>query len=425
MCGQGGAKRALSYRAGSLLRRNRYYRRLVIGHALSSLGDGVSNVAIPWIALDLAPRGAEGIVVALSVSAYYVPGLILSLISRPFRTIGTGRLIALDAGWRSVSILVIAHLALSDALGVAAFLLLLSASSLFHAIGTGSRRAIVPDLVGRDSLLEANALISTLAQVGLVIGPALGGILITRSSAALALVLDGVSFALMFIFALGLPPARVMASEPASLHPLKRLWRRHRVRAAFLVTFGFFLLYGPLEVALPLKADRTLAGGASTLGYMWTAFGVAAFVSTVLTARGILVLRPSLRTLAWIVTGWGAATIAVGATNSVVVAIGAMAVGGAIFGPYQSVISTLLQEELEGVELREISGAWAGLLLLASPVGVLAAAPVVNALGATSTLVITGGACVILGLAVVARTVTSAGDLTRTSASTPDHHLGQ
>src|ERR1700722_11919872 len=49
-------------------------RRVLPGAAASALGDGMSAVAIAWLALKLAPPGSRGLWVGAAVAAYSLPG---------------------------------------------------------------------------------------------------------------------------------------------------------------------------------------------------------------------------------------------------------------------------------------------------------------------------------------------------------------
>jgi hypothetical protein len=54
-------------------------RLLLAGLGVSSLGDGISTVTIAWLAVGIAPAGALGLFVGLTVAAYTLPGVIGAL----------------------------------------------------------------------------------------------------------------------------------------------------------------------------------------------------------------------------------------------------------------------------------------------------------------------------------------------------------
>src|SRR5258708_26285909 len=54
---------------------NRVFRRLILGFAVSYLGDGMSFVAVAWLAIELAPRATAGLWVGGALAAYTMPGV--------------------------------------------------------------------------------------------------------------------------------------------------------------------------------------------------------------------------------------------------------------------------------------------------------------------------------------------------------------
>ena len=69
----------------------------------------------------------------------------------------------------------------------------------------------------------------------------------------------------------------------------------------------FFFLYGPVEVALPVYVAQDLQASAPLLAAYWTAFGVGALASNLLT--GAMRARNIRRVALLIVAGWGACLI--------------------------------------------------------------------------------------------------------------------
>ncbi len=59
---------------------NRVFRRLILGFAVSYLGDGMSFVAVAWLAIELAPRATAGLWVGGAVAAYTLPGVLGALV---------------------------------------------------------------------------------------------------------------------------------------------------------------------------------------------------------------------------------------------------------------------------------------------------------------------------------------------------------
>ncbi|HZN77491.1 MAG TPA: MFS transporter, partial [Micromonosporaceae bacterium] len=78
-------------------------RRILPGMLVSALGDGMSMVAVAWLAVRIAPPGQAGVWTGLAVAAYALPAAIgaaaLTRFVRGFRGV---RLVAADASLRAV-----------------------------------------------------------------------------------------------------------------------------------------------------------------------------------------------------------------------------------------------------------------------------------------------------------------------------------
>src|SRR5215475_4853244 len=111
-------------------------RRLLPGYALSALGDGMSAVAVAWLALELAPPAHQGLWVGAALAAYALPGALgVVVFGRWLRARRGVRLAGADAALRAVALGVVAALALAHVLTPAAYVALLGVSSLLHGWG--------------------------------------------------------------------------------------------------------------------------------------------------------------------------------------------------------------------------------------------------------------------------------------------------
>ncbi|HEX6025978.1 MAG TPA: hypothetical protein VFZ00_28565, partial [Solirubrobacter sp.] len=122
---------------------DRSFRRLMPVFALSDLGDGMTVVAVAWLALALAPQGGQGALIGIAVAAYILPGVVGALALGPWmRRQPAQRLLVTDSALRAALLgaVPIAHAAgmLDPLLDVG----LLSGSSLLHAWGKAGKHAL-------------------------------------------------------------------------------------------------------------------------------------------------------------------------------------------------------------------------------------------------------------------------------------------
>ncbi|MBA2633542.1 MAG: MFS transporter [Chloroflexi bacterium] len=244
-------------------------RLLLAGLGVSSLGDGISTVTVAWLAVQLAPAGSLGLFVGLAIASYTLPGIIGALTlggilrGRPARTLVLAHCL-LRAGCLGL----IALLAALGALTPPAYLALLAASSLMAAWGNAGEYTMLSDLAGSDGRFAVNSLASSQASFAFIIGPLAAGLLLARFSPGWILLLDAASFAILGSAA-WLTRTDAGASEnPVDLKAAEsgfRLLRRRDLLSLTALTWVFFFLYGPVEVALPVYVAQDLGASAQLL----------------------------------------------------------------------------------------------------------------------------------------------------------------
>jgi MFS family permease len=365
------------------------YRRLAVGDLVSSVGDGMSIVAIAWQALLLATPGSRGIAVGAALAAYVVPGIATGLaFGRRLVRVPAKWLIVADALTRAAALGAAAALAWTGRLELPVFVGLLAVSSLGHVWGVAGRRAWVVELVEEKDRLAGNALLLTQQHVAYLLGPAVAGVLVGLWSPAAAIAVDALSFVVLTATVWPVPVTAPPVRPEKARGALPTLVSYRRIAALLAVTSVFYFLYGPIEVALPVLVHGRLEGSAATLGWLWTAYGVGAVIGGLAT--------PALRRMRlWpivvvIVAGWGAGMVVLGTILELAVAAAALFISGIIFGPYAAVCATALQSEARPQDLAPLSAAWASIVVAATPVGTAIGGPIVQRLGAEATAVTSG-----------------------------------
>src|SRR6201995_5781797 len=109
-------------------------RRLLPGYAISAVGDGMSAVAIAWLALQLAPPGRRGLWTGAAVAAYGLPGAVGTVVLRRWmRGRPSLRIAGADATLRAFALGAIPCLFFLGVLGPASYVALIAVSSLLAA----------------------------------------------------------------------------------------------------------------------------------------------------------------------------------------------------------------------------------------------------------------------------------------------------
>jgi predicted MFS family arabinose efflux permease len=380
------------------LLQDRRARRLLAGLGASSLGDGLSTVTIAWLAVRIAPVGEVGLFVGLAVAAYTLPGVIGAvafgrlLRGRPARTMLLGHCL-LRAGCLGT----IALLFGAGALSPQVYVLLLAGSSLMTAWGTAGQYTMLSEVGGPDGRLAVNALASAQVSFATIVGPLVAGLLLGWVSPSLLIAFDAASFAFLGIVALRTDVATETAEQPIDSRAESgfRLLRRPDLLSLTLVTWVFFFLYGPVEVALPVYVAVDLQAPAGLLGGYWTVFGVGALAATLLT--GTLRGRNMRRITLLVVAGWGACLLPF-AVAPIPVTLAAFAIGGLIYGPFIPLTYALFQSSTTAANLPFVLAARSAVVMVSTPLGTAIGGPLVGSLGASATLGLSGLATVLLAV---------------------------
>jgi MFS family permease len=379
---------------------NRVFRRLILGFAVSYLGDGMSFVAVAWLAIELAPQATAGLWVGGAVAAYTLPGAVGALVfGRRLRRVPARRLLLTDSIVRGAFLGAVPLALLTGLLTPPLYVVLLAVSSLLHAWGNAGRYTLLAELLPDEQRLAANTLVSSLEFAATIAGPAIAGVLVTYVSSALVLGLDALTYVFLAVLV-----ARTRLPESGHVSPVDRAAARGgfallrsypELLGLLTLTWFFNFLYGPVEVALPLHVTDDLHAPGTLLGLYWTLFGIGA----VLGGLGVGTLR---RLSLWpvtvaIVVGWGLTLLPFGLDVPTAVTVACFTLGGAIYGPFVPISMTLMQRTSPPQHLAAMLAARGAVLLTASPLGTALGGPLTTALGPRATLAGSGLATLVLG----------------------------
>jgi MFS transporter, DHA3 family, macrolide efflux protein len=435
---------ASSFRLIERVRSSPYYpalthpvlRRILPGAAASALGDGMSAVAIAWLALKLAPPGSRGLWVGAAVAAYSLPGAAGAvLLRRWLHGRGGARLVFVNAVLRAAALGLIAALAIAGLLDSAGYIALLGMSSLLSAWGVAGKYTLIADLLPAAQRIAGNSVFGLTDQLSLMMGPALAGVVTALAGPAVVISLDAASWVVLAISyarvaplaarltataaasheashqashqaALAPAPSADKAAPAAPAPPADRAGGWAVIRSSpvlpglMALSFAFYLLYGPIEVALPVHIASDLHGSAALLGTFWAVFGIGAVIGEL--AAPYLRRWPVWPTMTGIVIGWGLAIVPLGLPTPLWAGLAAFFAGAVIWGPWLSLSMAVLQDASPPGALAQVIAARSSLLILASPLGTALGGPIVAVLGARGTLLASAVATITLGLVTTA-----------------------
>ena len=173
--------------------RDRDFRLLWAGMTVSLLGDGVYLVAVAWQAYDVSNSPAA---LAVTGIAWTLPTVLLLPFGGTLSDrIGRRPLMITADLLRAAAVGVISVLSLSGHLEIWHLVALSALFGVGEALFGPSFTAIVPEILPRDLLLEANALDQTMRPLAFQFaGPALGGLLVGVWGPGSAFALNSATF---------------------------------------------------------------------------------------------------------------------------------------------------------------------------------------------------------------------------------------
>jgi MFS family permease len=265
-----------------------------------------------------------------------------------------------------------------------------------------SADAILPRLVGHADLPAASALMSLRWQLGVIIGPTIGGILIATYSISVGYIADIATFfiSLAFLARVKSVPANPEAQKPSLaglIEGVRYAFSRQDLLGTYLVDLAAMFFAMPIAL-FPFWADQL--GAPWALGLLYAAGTVGSVVVT-LTSGWTRTYRFHGRAVIWAAIGWGAAIAFAGLSNSLILVLLFLALAGAA-----DMVSALFRGVIWNQTIPDgYRGRLAGIELLSYSVGPLAGQMRAASMAAVTTLnfsVTFGGVLCIVSVGILA-----------------------
>lgn len=278
----------------------RDFRLLWAGMTVSMVGDGIYTVAVAWQAYEIWNRPSA--LAAVGV-AWSLPQVLLLL--------GAG---VLSDRLDRRHLMIVGDVVRLAAIGTIGVLSILGSLTLGRLVGLvavyGAGQAvfgpafssIVPQIVPDDLRVQANSLAQFVRPLTLfLIGPVVGGFLISWLGVGWAFVVDAATFVASAAAIIAMHTRAVAREEverPSAwrdlVEGLRFVRRRTWLWAAMLAgTISLLFTWGPWDVLLPYVVKNDLGGSASDLGIVYGAGGLGAVIMALtMGQQGRLPRRP-------------------------------------------------------------------------------------------------------------------------------------
>src|SRR5579885_2206664 len=343
----------------SLFRRNRNFTLLYIGQFVSFLGTMITSVALPY---QIYTETHSTLMVGLLSLVQLLPLLITALIGGVFADKYHRRLLLLAA--ESILATGSLLLAINACLPQPHIWILFVVSSLmsaFNGLHRPALESIVQQIVPKEDFATVSSLASIKGSVGMIGGPAIGGLIIASFGIVTTYLVDVISFAISLTALLLMThiPKPPVISDDSTLESLKQGFRyafsRQQLIGTYVVDF-IAMIFGMPTALFPAIAASF--GGAKVLGILYSMTAVGALIVSFLSGWTKQVKRHGLA-IAVAAALWGVAIIFFGLASNFWGAMFFLALAGAFDGisgifrmtMWNETIPNHLRGRLAGIEM--------------------------------------------------------------------------
>lgn len=385
--------------------RHRNFRLFFAGQFVSLTGTWMQMVAQSWLVYRLT-----GSVVMLGLMGFasQIPVFLLSPIGG-----------AIADRFDRRKLLIISQAAAMSLASALAFLTLTESIQIWHlfVIATGfgitnsfdipTRQSFAVDMVGKEDLINAIALNSSMFNAARIVGPAIAGILVAAVGEGWCFAGNAISYAAVIAGLVLMDVEPVIHTRAGNF--ISHIGEGFRYVAAtkpiraLLLLLGLVSLTGmPYSVLMPIFADQYLGGGASTLGFLMGASGIGALSAALLLAsrRAVFGLGK------WVIVacaGLGLSLILFSISRNFWVSAAILVFVGFSMMTQMASSNTLVQSMVPDDLRGRVMSVYSMMFMGMAPLGAVFAGTVAGYLGAPLTVAIGGSVCLISAVYVGTR----------------------
>ena len=385
--------------------KHRNFQLFFSGQIISLVGTWMDMVAEAWLVYRLT---GSSLLLGTVTFAGQLPVLLIS----PFAGLVADRLnrrkIVITTQFASMIIAgILAGLTLSKHVTVEQVIILAALMGVVNAFDIPARQSFLVEMVGREDLMNAIALNSSMFNAARIIGPSIAGILVASFGEGWCFFANSVSYIAVIagLLLMKVPPRPRAAESVSPFEHIAEGFRfvRHAgpIRALLLLVGLVSLVAMPYAVLMPVFAAKILHGNARTLGILMTSAGLGALIGALMLAsrRGVKGLS---RIVSIACASFGLTLILFSFSRWwILSAVLLIPVGFSVMtqmGSTNTLIQSMVPDRLRGRTMAVYSMMFLGV----APFGALLSGWSADRIGAPHTLAI-GGVIAILGAIAFAR----------------------
>jgi len=377
--------------------RHRNFQLFFSGQIISLTGTWMQSVAQAWLVYRLT--GSSFLLGAVGFASQFPVFLVAPIGGITADRTNRQRLIIATQTASMILAAILAWLTLTHRVDKWQILILAALLGVVNAFDIPGRQSFLIDMVGKEDLMNAIALNSSMFNGARVVGPAVAGILVAKIGEGWCFAANAISYiaviAGLLMMKVDCPPRSLTDSPLADIVEGFRWVNSTRVIRALLLLIGLISLVGmPYTVLMPVFADKVLHGGARGLGILMGATGVGALLGA-LTLASRTGVKGLGRIVAWSCAAFGAGMILFSFSRSFWLSTALLLpVGYSVMlqmACSNTLIQTMVPDQLRGRVMALYSMMFMGM----APFGALFGGSLADRLGAPATVGIGGVACLL------------------------------
>jgi MFS family permease len=377
--------------------RHRNFQLFFGGQLISLTGTWMQTVAQAWLVYRLTNS-------SLLLGAVGFAGQIPVFLTAPFGGIAADRtnrqrLVIATQTASMILAAILAWLTLSHRVQVWHIFVLAALLGVVNAFDIPGRQSFLVDMVGKEDLMNAIALNSSMFNGARVVGPAIAAILLAKIGEGWCFGANAISYlaviAGLFMMRVKCTPRTNSSSPLADIVEGFRWVNQTQIIKALLLLLGLISLVGmPYTVLMPVFADKILHGGARGLGILMGATGVGALFGA-LTLASKTGVKGLGRWVAISCGGFGISLLAFAASRNFWLSVVLLFPAGYSMmlemACSNTLIQTIVPDQLRGRVMALYSMMFMGM----APFGALFGGALADRVGAPITVAAGGVACVL------------------------------
>jgi MFS family permease len=376
--------------------RHRNFQLFFGGQLISLVGTWMQNIAQDWLVYRLTGSALLlGTVAFVSQIPIFLLAPVAGIVADRWNR---HRIVIATQTASMVLALTLATLTLGGWIRIWEIMVIASLLGVVNAFDIPARQAFLIDMVGREDLLNAIALNSSMFNSARIIGPAIAGILVASVGEGWCFFANGISY-IAVITGLLLMRLTKQAALQKKGSPLENMvegfrFARHTAPVhALLLLIGFVSLAAmPYTVLMPIFAGHILHGGARELGMLMGATGVGALLGALTLAS-----KPSTSGLGkWVwmaATGFGTSLILFSLSRHLWLSLAFLVPTGFGMMVQMGATNTLLQVMVPDRLRGRVMSLYSMMFIGMGPIGALVGGAVAARIGAPWTVAIGGVTC--------------------------------